>query len=80
MEKRIAYIDQFNSCWEQLADEYQNIDLDSWVARARIIAPTAFYAEPIKEDVEGEIQCESENYILTWEDGICECVRIYEKV
>ena len=78
--KRIAFIEKSDDCWELLAEEYQNLDLDSFVARARIIAPHIFCDKPWVEDVEGEVQTENGNYILTWEDGIDEEMKIYEKI
>jgi hypothetical protein len=78
--KRLAYVEKSADCWEWLAEEYQNFDLDSFVARARNIAPHIFYKEPYVEEIEGEIQNENERYILTWEDGMDECMRIYEKI
>jgi hypothetical protein len=78
--KKLAIITQSDEKWEPLADEYQNFDLDSFVERARIIAPHIFYDEPETEEIEGEIQNENERYILTWEDGMDECMRIYEKI
>ena len=78
--KKLAIITQSDEKWEQLADEYQNFDLESFVERARIIAPHIFYDEPETEEIEGEIQNENERYILTWEDGMDECMRIYEKI
>lgn len=77
--KHLAIITQSDEKWEQLADEYQNFDLDSFVARARVIAPHIFYDEPEIGEIEGEIQNEDTNYILTWEDGMDECMRIYQK-
>ena len=65
--KRISFISKSDDCWEQLAEEFQNLDLDSFVARAKIIAPHTFYNEPWTEEIEGEIQSESENFIVTWE-------------
>jgi len=77
--KHLAIITQSDDCWEKLADEYQLWDLDSFVARARIIAPHIFFDEPEFSEIEGEIQNEDGNYILTWEDGMDECMRIYQK-
>ena len=78
--KRLSIISKSDECWDQLADEYQNLDLDSFVARARIIAPHIFCEEPWVEEIEGEIQTENENYILTWEDGMDEVMWIYQKL
>ena len=79
--KRIAFVEQSDNAWERLADEYQNLDLDSFVARAKIIAPHIFFESPeIEEVIEDEIQNQNDNYILTWEDGMGECTKIYEKL
>ena len=78
--KRLAFVEKSDESWELLADEYQNFDLDSFVSRARVIAPHIFYDEPETEEIEGEIQNENERYILTWEDGMDECMRIYERI
>ena len=79
--KRLATImTSYNDNWEKLSDEYQYFDLDSFVARARIIAPEIFYESPEIEEIEGEVQDENEHYILTWEDGMDEVMWIYEKI
>ena len=79
--KRIATYHDYDDCWEQLADEYQNLDLDSFVARAKIIAPPIFSESPEIEDViEDEILNQNENYILTWDDSLGECVMVYQKL
>ena len=79
--KLLATVSEFHDCWQQLADEYQNLDLDSFVARAKIIAPHLFSESPVIEDViKDEIQDKNENYILTWEDGCGECVKIYQRL
>lgn len=76
--KLIAIYSKSDDCYETLTNEYQNFDLDSFVERAKILYPTIFRDDEVSE-VEGEIQNENERYILTWEDAIEECVRIYEK-
>ena len=79
--KLLATVSEFHDCWQQLSDEYQNLDLDSFVARARIIAPHIFSESPeIEEVIEDEIQNQNDNYILTWEDGMGECTKIYQKI
>ena len=78
--KRLAYVEKSDNSWEQLAEEYQNLDLDSFIARARIIDPSIFYPEPWEDEVDGEIVDENERYILSWDDGIDEQMWIYEKV
>ena len=77
MLKLIAIYDAFDEFWEQLGDDYQYFDFDSFVARVKNY-PKALRDEEV-EEIEGEIQNENERYILTWEDGMDECVRIYEK-
>lgn len=77
--KMIAVYDAFDEFFEQLSDEYQNLDFDSFVARVKTLHPEIIRDEEADE-IEGEIQNENERYILTWEDGMDECVRIYEKV
>ena len=77
--KLIAIYDASDEFWEQLSDEYQNLDLCSFVARVKILHPEII-REDEAEEIEGEIQNEDECYILTWEDGMDECVRIYEKI
>lgn len=79
--KLLATVSEFHDCWQQLADEYQNLDLDSFVSRAKIIAPEVFLENPeIEEVIEDEIQNQNDNHILTWEDGMGEAVRIYQKI
>ncbi len=79
--KRLAFIDQCDDCWDLLADEYQVFDLESWVARAKVIAPSVFYDSPEDEEVEGEVMAENDKFILTSDDSLfCECVRIYQKI
>lgn len=78
--KRLSFMSKSDEKWEILAEEYQNLDLDSFVSRAKILAPHIFYDEPWIEETEGEIQTENEHYILTWEDGMDEVMWIYEKI
>ena len=77
--KLIAIYSASDEFCEQLADEYQNFDLDSFVARVKILCPQII-RENEADEIEGEIQNENERYILTWEDSMDEVVRIYEKV
>lgn len=77
--KLIAIYTASEDFWEQLSDEYQYFDLDSFVERVKILHPEII-REDEAEEIEGEIQNETMRYILTWEDGMGECVRIYEKV
>ena len=76
----LAVLSEFDASYEQVSEEYQNLDLDSFVARAKIIAPHIFSESPHVEEIEDEIQNENENYILTYDDGCGECVRIYQKI
>lgn len=78
--KLLAVLSEFDASYEQVSEEYQNLDLDSFVARAKIIAPHVFLESPYDEEIEDEIQNENENYILTYDDGCGECVRIYQKI
>ena len=75
--KLIAFYDASKGFWEQLADDYQYFDLDSFVAR--VLDYGSVVRDEEVEEIEGEIQNENERYILTWEDGMDECVRIYQK-
>ena len=77
--KLIAIYDEFDKFFEQLSDEYQNFDLDSFIDRVRILYPDLI-REDEADEIEGEIQNENERYILTWEDSMDEVVRIYEKI
>lgn len=77
--KLLAIMTKSHDLWENLANDYQVFDLDSYVERARILAPDVFFDEPQSEEIDGEVMDENENYILTWEDGIGECERIYQK-
>lgn len=77
--KLIAIYFKSDECYERLTDEYQNFDLDSFVARVKFLFPEIIREDDV-EEIEGEIQNENERYILTWEDAIEECVRIYEKM
>ena len=77
--KLIAIYSASDEFWERLADEYQNFDLDSFVARVKVLCPQII-REDEADEIEGEIQNENERYILTWEDSMDEVVRIYEKI
>ena len=77
--KLIAIYSASDEFWERLADEYQNFDLDSFVARVKVLCPQII-REDEADEIEGEIQNENERYILTWEDSMDEIVRIYEKI
>ena len=75
--KLIAIFDSSDDFWEQLADDYQYFDFESFVSRVKNHPDALRDCEA--EEIEGEIQNENERYILTWEDGMNEVVRIYEK-
>ena len=77
--KRIAFYEESDDCWGKLTNEYQNMDFDAFVEYAKETYPEIIRDDEA-EEIEGEVQNESDRYILTWEDGIGECVRIYEKV
>jgi len=66
--------------WEQMAEEYQWLDFESFIERIKILFSDIVCEEPTVEEIEGEVQNETSRYILTWEDGMDECVRIYEKL
>ena len=81
MEARLlAVMVKSHDLWESLACDYQVFDLDSYIARARIVAPDIFFENPQTEEIEGDIQDENDKNIITWEDGMDETVRIYEKI
>ena len=40
--KLIAKFFDYDDCWDKLSEEYQYFDLDSFVSRAKIIAPEVF--------------------------------------
>ena len=77
--KLLAIMERSHDLWEQLANDYQVFDLDSYIERARILAPDVFLENPETEEIEGEIQDENNDHIITWEDGMDEIVRIYQK-
>lgn len=77
--KLLAIMERSHDLWEQLANDYQVFDLDSYIERARILAPDVFLENPETEEIEGEIQDENNEHIITWEDGMDEIVRIYQK-
>ena len=77
--KLLAIMEKSHDLWEQLANDYQVFDLDSYIERARILAPDVFLENPETEEIEGDIQDENNEHIITWEDGMDEIVRIYQK-
>jgi len=78
--KLLAIMERSHDLWEQLANDYQVFDLDSYIERARILAPDVFLENPETEEIEGDIQDENNEHIITWEDGMDEIVRIYQKI
>lgn len=77
--KLLAIMERSHDLWEQLANDYQVFDLDSYIERARILAPDVFLENPETEEIEGDIQDENNEHLITWEDGMDEIVRIYQK-
>ena len=78
--KLLAVMVRSHDMWEQLANDYQVFDLESYIERARILAPEVFLENPDAEEIEGDIQDMNNDHIITWEDGIDETVRIYETI
>jgi hypothetical protein len=78
--KLIAIYDASDDCYDPLAAEYQAFDLDSFVARVKTLFPNIIRNETDVEEIEGDIQDENDNYVLTWEDAMGEVVRLYEKI
>ncbi len=79
--KLILYAEQYDECWEALSEKYN----EDYVIEEVLGLARRSYPEVMREDgneigeVEGEVQGENGRYILTWEDGIGECIRIYQK-
>lgn len=79
--KILLLVTQEDGCWGALAEKYNEdyrIEDVLELARQR-------YQEVMRENdnevcgIEGEIQDETNEHILTWEDGIGEVMRIYKK-
>ncbi len=69
--------------WDEIAEWYQNLGTDAMVAMIQNRYPKLIISDEVSyivehKDVEGEIQDETSEYILTWENGIGECLRIYK--
>ena len=76
---RIFILTKSDERWDEIADIYQTLDLDSFVERVKILYPNLFEYNDEKEEFEGEIQAKTISYAITWEDGMDECIRIYQK-
>lgn len=78
--KVLLVVTQWDGCWDALAEEYHKRNLiDDVLDLARSSYPEVLRDDEEADDVEGEIQDENDSYILTWEDYIEDCMRIYEK-
>ena len=79
--KLYIIIDNSDECWETLADVYQSIGIDGMVRRAEIEFPEICIVPALSvEQVDGEVQDESDKYIATFEDyNIGEILRVYIK-
>ena len=91
--KLILLVSQEDCCWGALAERYQeNYSIESVLELARKRYPEVLRDDEVDE-MDGEVQDEIENvpvitdgnemnyvtHVLTWEDGIGEVMRIYEK-
>lgn len=75
----IAFYDESYECWETLAEVYKSKPLSEFAEYAQTHFPE-IKRDDVQAEIEGEIYAENARYVLTWDDSICECVRIYEKV
>ena len=69
-----------DDCWDALAEVYQSKGLAGLVDHIKTEYPYLIYNDPYVEDTDGEVQEEENGFVLTWEDGIGEVMRIYQKV
>ena len=82
----ILFKDEDEKKWEELANVYQDMGVDDMIVIAKNRYPDDFISdddpdfEYYEEEIEGEIQDETPEYILTWEDGMGETMRIYKKI
>ena len=76
---RIFILTKSDERYDEIADIYQTLDLDSFIERVKILYPDLFEYNDEKEEIEGEIMAETVSYAITWEDGMDECTRIYQK-
>lgn len=74
-------VSQEDGCWGALAEKYnENYSINDVLELARKRYPEVLTEDWIEmEEMDGEIQDEEDGLILTWEDGIGEMMRIYEK-
>ena len=82
MKKVIIMVQDTDEYNERLSNEYQNHlgTLDEFVDIIRKGYPQAVCAEPIEEEVQGDIMEESDRYMMTEEShNMGETMRIYEK-
>lgn len=79
--KLLLFVCQEDDCWNALAEKYgEDYRIEDVLELARLCHPGVVREDNNENgEVEGEIQDENERYILTWEDSISECMRIYEK-
>ena len=79
--KQILIVDQYDCCWDAFAKKYEEAySIEDLLKLARDRYPEVMRdGDDEIGEVEGEVQDENERYILTWEDGIGECMRIYQK-
>ena len=75
----ILQVTNGDGCWGALMEAYKERYRMDDVMRLAERRYTEVLESEVKS-VEGELQDESQTNILTWEDGMCETMRIYEKL
>lgn len=78
--KLVALVTKADGCWKALVEaykeEYRVEDVIFLISKRY----HEVFVEPREEIVEGQVQDENRMHILTWEDGMDETIRIYEKL
>ena len=77
--KKIIIYTASDPCWDELAELWQEMELDEFVEHITNEVPDAVLSDPYDDDVDGDIMDENDHYILTVDDGMDEMVCIYEK-
>ena len=76
----VALVTKSDGCWNALVEAYKE---DYRVCDVMFLIAKRYhevFVEPREELVEGEIQDEDRTHVLTWEDGMDETIRVYEKI
>ena len=76
----LALATRSDACWDSLVSVYHEDYRADDVALEIAKKHHEVFVEPKEEIVKGSVRNESSGFILTWEDGMDETMRLYERI